>query len=97
MDKRGRVFGFDSSWEDETAIRLDYLNINWTRPAPIPYQKNGRTHNYFPDFYLPDHDVYLDPKAPWVEIQQKEKLDIVSKLINLIIIRTKNDCKNFTI
>lgn len=97
MDKRGRVFVFDSSWEDETAIRLDYLNINWTRPRPIQYQKNGRTHNYFPDFYLPDHNVYLDPKAPWVEIQQKEKLDIVSKLINLIIIRSKNDCKNFII
>jgi len=97
IDKLGRSFIFDSSWEDATAIRLDTLNINWDRPDPIPYEMNGKIHNYFPDFYLPDHNVYLDPKNPYVIIKQKEKLDIISKLITLIIIPSKHECENFSI
>lgn len=96
-DKKGRCFHFDSSWEDALAIRLDFLDINWVRPEPISYIQNGRTRHYFPDFYLPDYDLYLDPKNSWVEKQQKEKLDIVSNLINLKIIRTLEDCNEFTI
>lgn len=74
VDKLGREFIFDSSWEDATAIRLDELNINWIRPEPIPYFIDGRVRNYFPDFYLPDYNTYIDPKNPYVEQKQKEKI-----------------------
>lgn len=95
-DKNNRVFIFDSSWEDELANRLDILDIKWNRPDPISYKdKNGTMRNYFPDFYLPDYNLYIDPKNSWCEQQQKEKLEIVSNMIRLIILRSLDECKNF--
>lgn len=97
IDKIGRKFIFDSSWEDALAIKLDELNIQWDRPAPIQYSLEGKIHNYFPDFYLPEYDLYLDPKNSWVENQQQQKIEAVSTLINLRIIRSLEDCVNFSI
>lgn len=97
IDIKGRSFKFDSSWEDALADRLDELDIAWDRPPPIQYSLNGKNKNYFPDFYLPDHDLYIDPKNPYCEEQQKVKLDIVSKMIKLKILRSKEDCENFNI
>lgn len=97
-DKQDRVFIFDSSWEDALAIRLDELNINWERPEPIKWiDKQGTQHNYFADFYLPDHNLYIDPKNQYVKEQQKEKLDILSNQINLLILSSLDECKLFTI
>ena len=58
IDKKGREFRFDSSWEDVLAIRLDELNLNWERGMYVQLSKS----KYFPDFYLPDFNVYLDQK-----------------------------------
>lgn len=97
-DKNGRTFKFDSKWEDALADRLDYLDVIWDRPKPIQWiDKDGISHNYFPDFYLPDNDLYLDPKNSYAEEQQKEKLEIVSKQINLVILRSLQECENFVV
>lgn len=96
-DKQGRVFKFDSTWEDALAIRLDELDITWDRPAPIQYNINGVTKNYFPDFYLPDYNTYIDPKNTYVITQQEEKIKAVSSLIHLIILNSLESCKTFTI
>jgi hypothetical protein len=75
----------DSKWEVDIAILLDELNIKWTRPEPIEWIDSvNKKRRYFPDFYLLDYDIYLDPKNPILMEQQKEKLNIVSKQINLI-------------
>lgn len=95
-DKRGRTFKFDSSWEDALAHRLDDLDIRWERPEPIQYELDGKVRNYFSDFYLPDYDLYLDPKNSYCCEQQKEKLQQVHKLINLEVITTKDDCKTWS-
>lgn len=98
VDKIGRVFKFDSSWEDALADRLDALCIIWDRPECVFYiDKHGHKRSYFPDFYLPLHNLYLDPKNPFAEKIQKEKLEIVSTLINLRLIKTKNECLNFSL
>jgi len=98
VDKHGREFIFDSSWEDALAIRLDQLDVEWTRPDPIPYVlADGKERNYFPDFYLPKFDLYLDPKNPYVMRKQKEKLDAVSKIIDLVILESKEACTTFDI
>jgi hypothetical protein len=96
-DKRGRTFKFDSSWEDLMAIRLDELDINWIRPQPIEYIIEGRTRRYYGDFYLPDYNLYLDPKNPYVERQQQEKIKILHNMIRLIILRSPKEIKSFTI
>lgn len=98
VDKRGRVYKFDSSWEDALATRLDELDIEWTRPhEPIPYILNGKQHHYFPDFFLPDYDVYLDPKNSFVMKQQLEKITIISNSVKLICITSLNECKSFSV
>lgn len=96
-DKRGRKFKFDSSWEDALANRLDTLNLDWDRPGPIEYELDGKVKRYFPDFYIPSLDVYLDPKNPYVRMQQARKLEIVSKMINLTILTSLEACVNFSI
>ncbi len=89
----------DSSWELELAKRLDQLQIKWTRPGPISWvDANGLHHNYFPDFYLIEHDLYLDPKNPQALKVQKEKLDhLLTQYQNIYIISTLKECRNFTI
>lgn len=91
-DKIGRVFRFDSTWEDALASRLDELDIEWDRPSPILYVLDEKEHNYFADFYLPKYDLYLDPKNSYAESTQRRKLDVVSKMIKLVILRSKQEC-----
>ena len=54
---------FISSYEVDVAKSLDENNIKWIQPKRFPYKDlNGKLHYYTPDLYLPDYDVYLDPK-----------------------------------
>jgi hypothetical protein len=78
---------FDSSWEVEIAKFLDNKNIPWERPLnSIPWtDKNNIKRKYFPDFYLPCLNIYLDPKNHIVIKRQQEKVDYFSKLPNFII------------
>lgn len=88
----------DSTWELELAKRLDFLKIEWVRPNPLKWtDENAIEHNYFPDFYLPEHDLYLDPKNPHAFNVQINKIDILNKLYNIRWILTIEDCKNFTV
>jgi len=97
--KDGTVVLLDSSWEEALAIRLDELNIKWIRPNSVKWIDNeGKVHNYFPDFYLIDHDLYLDPKNDQVYKISIEKISKVLDILpNLKIIRTLEECKNFNI
>lgn len=52
----------DSSYEVVLAEDLDANNVKWVRPTRLAYHFNGKLHYYTPDFYLPEYDVYLDPK-----------------------------------
>lgn len=89
----------DSSWELALAKRLDELDIKWIRPEPLEwFDKEGIVHNYFPDFYLIEHDIYIDPKNLYAIQVQKKKLDIVLKqYTNIIILDTIDKCKTFVI
>jgi hypothetical protein len=87
----------DSSWELELAKRLDFLGISWIRPSPLKWvDGHGKSHNYFPDFYLPAFDLYLDPKNRFALIVQKEKLVKLKKQYkNIKILTSIEECKNF--
>jgi hypothetical protein len=96
----GTVVKLDSSWEETLAIRLDNLGIQWIRPdTPTKWvDKNGNERNYFPDFYLLDYDVYLDPKNPYAYKSQQEKIDVILKILpNLRILKTLKECQEFSI
>jgi hypothetical protein len=60
VDCDGKMFYYDSGWEVTLAKSLTDNNIYWTRPSKF-LLSNGRS--YTPDFYLPEYNVYIDPKA----------------------------------
>lgn len=95
----GTIIMLDSSWEEELAKRLDELEIEWIRPDPLPWiDEAGITHNYFPDFYLPKYNLYLDPKNPQAIKVQKKKLDcLLEQYNNIVIIETLEECKKFNV
>jgi hypothetical protein len=97
--KDGTVVLLDSSWEEELARRLDHLGILWERPKePVIYQLDGVSKRYFPDFYLPEYDLYLDPKNPAAYKAQSRKIEVLLDMMkNLVIICTLDECKNFNI
>ena len=87
----------DSTWELALAQRLDEQNIKWVRPDPIKWLDNDNvTHNYFPDFYLPDYNLYLDPKNPQAVKTQQEKIKILlTQYPNIKLILSLKECKEF--
>lgn len=77
---------YDSSWEVEFAKRLENLNEIFERPEnPIKYVGlDGKEHNYFPDFYLPNRCVFVEVKNPYlyendskVQILRANRSDII--------------------
>jgi hypothetical protein len=60
VDSFGKKFFYDSNWEIAMAQSLDAAGIKWARPNKF-ILSDGRA--YTPDFYIPEYDVYLDPKA----------------------------------
>lgn len=91
----------DSTYELEVAKSLDENSIEWTRPNYLIWQDDsGRKHRYYPDFYLPKYNVYLDPKNDFLinhatkrfGITDAEKISKVSEQNNVkIVILDKNN------
>lgn len=78
----------DSNWELEFAKWLDKNNIKWERPVNgFEYKWNGK-RIYYPDFYLPVFDLYVEVKG---YIRDRDYLKW-SSIPNLIILK-KNDIK----
>lgn len=63
----------DSKWEERVAKSLDEHLILWERPK-VGFIWNDLGNKYYPDFYLVDYDVYLDPKNPYLQIKDATKI-----------------------
>jgi len=86
---------FDSSWEVDIAKFLDSYKIKWKRSRKIVLfwiDKHNTKRRYYPDFYLPKYDLYLDPKNKYKQKLDKEKLDYIQKSYNIVFGDTK-ECK----
>lgn len=101
--RRGHLYNglkLDSSYEVLVATELDANNIRWERCKRFKYQwEDGSIHFYTPDFYLPDYDVYLDPKNdylienvnPGTGIKDSIKIELVQSQNNIkVLILDKN-------
>lgn len=75
VDSFGKQTTLQSSYEYKCFELLSEMNIRWVRPKALKY--NGR--NYFADFYLVDHDIYLDPKNSYKAKLDREKISCVIK------------------
>lgn len=85
-EHKGKTLYMQSRWETAVADRLNLLNIDWARPRYIEWVDDaGKSRKYFPDFFLPAFDVFLDPKNLWVQMKDKRKIEIVSRGINLVV------------
>jgi hypothetical protein len=94
-NKNTRAFGWytskfagtvwlESSYEYKVAKDLDDNNIKWNRPKFLFYTLNDVQRRYYPDFFLEDFNVYLDPKNDYLITQDFEKIECV---------RTQNDVR----
>lgn len=86
---------FDSSWEVEIAMFLDEHQIKWSRSRKhILYwvDSSGERRRYYPDFFLEEFNAYVDPKNPFKQKQDKEKLDFIRKS-HILIVGNINECK----
>ena len=81
-DSFGKVVCLQSTFELRCSEILNSLSIKWIRPSTLKY--DGR--NYFADFYLPDFDLYLDPKNPYKASLDSEKIRKVCEQNNVRVI-----------
>ena len=79
IDSFGNEVVLQSSFELKCSEILNELKILWIRPKAIKY--DGR--NYFADFYLPELDIWLDPKNNFKAKQDKEKIEKVIEQNNI--------------
>lgn len=83
----GRVKNIDhngikvkGSWEKLIAEKLDSADIKWTNEiAPFNYHYEDKWHLYFPDFYLPEHDLYIEVKG-YERERDRAKWSVVNNL-----------------
>lgn len=64
---------FDSKWEVQVAESLDESSVEWTRPS-IGFVWTDTGRKYYPDFYLPEYNVYLDPKNDYLIVKDSKKI-----------------------
>jgi hypothetical protein len=82
LDSFNNKVCLQSSYEKRCADILNSLKISWVRPSYLCYDNR----KYFPDFYLPEHDIYLDPKNKYKSLIDKDKIEKV---------KTQNNVKVF--
>ncbi len=88
----GKTVSMDSTWEVACAKRLDELGIKWMRNPNIKLKYLTRSHrvrNYIPDFYLPDHDLYIEVKGYWTDAaRHKMKSVLALNPVKLLILES---------
>lgn len=60
---------------------LNSLEIKWIRPSYLKYGSK----KYFPDFYLVDYNIYLDPKNDYLAKKDINKINEVILENNVVI------------
>jgi hypothetical protein len=89
---------WDSTWEVRLAKRLDTLGITWIRPnksLSITYLAlDNTTHQYYPDFYLPDFDLFLEVKGYWTQ-EARHKMQQCQQQKIIIILESLKEIDEF--
>jgi len=97
----GEIISMDSTWEVACAKRLDELGIRWIRNPSIKlkYTTRGRrSRNYIPDFYLPDHDVYIEVKGYWTDAARHKMNDVQERNpVKIVILESLDEIASFTL
>lgn len=79
----------DSAWEVEIAQWMDAHKIEWKRSRTIMFNwidPIGAKRRYYPDFYLPAFNIYLDPKNKYLMEKDRFKIEAVQRDHGITII-----------
>lgn len=90
-DSFGKEVCLQSTYELKCAEILDDLKIKWVRPNHIKYNGNKK---YFPDFYLVDYNIYLDPKNDFLAKKDQEKISCVCEQNSVQVLMLTEDKLN---
>ena len=96
----GSIVSMDSTWEVACAARLDELDINWIRNPSLKLKyitRGHRARNYIPDFYLPDHDIYIEVKGYWTDAA-RHKMKSVQEInpVKIVILESLEEIATFS-
>lgn len=84
---KGESFTSESSYEVMLSAIFNSLNVLWVRPDFVWYtDSKGRKRRYYPDFYLPDFDIYFDPKNEYLIKTDIDKINRASEENNILVI-----------
>jgi hypothetical protein len=75
----GSIVKLQGTWEVVLAKHLDKLNIAYqAHVGRIKYvDDNGEQRSYYPDFYVPAVDCYLDVKGVFFNTLQEHKFELI--------------------
>jgi hypothetical protein len=74
----------ESTWELKVAKLLDSKLIRWIRPESLTWiDKKNKERQYYPDFYLNDYNLFLDPKNPYCMKLDKFKMEYIEKKVDI--------------
>lgn len=88
----------ESSFEVRTAEILDELKIKWDKVRQgYIWDDNGQQRRYIPDFYLPEFDIFLDPKNDYLIKKDKIKIESAMQINNIkvFVLSKKQITKEF--
>ena len=98
--KDGSKVLMDSTWEVALAERLDHLKIAWDRREDMKlkyFSKTGRKRTYIPDFYLPDHDIYIEVKGYWTDAARYKMKNVMEvNEVKIVILESLEAIKKFS-
>ena len=80
----------DSSWEIAFAERMDNIEIKWERSTKVFFTyltKQNEQRKYYPDFYIPSKNLYIEIKGRWFpEEKTKVRRSLENHRFNLLIL-----------
>lgn len=82
----------ESTYEVRVAEILDTLGVEWVKVRRgYIWDDIGKQRRYIPDFYLPNKDLFLDPKNDYLIRKDKKKIDSAMKINGISVIVLSND------
>jgi len=92
-DSFGKDVVLQSTYELLCSQILNEIGVLWVRPTYLKYDNK----KYFPDFYLIEHDIYLDPKNSYRANLDNEKIQkvILQNGVNLFVVLKENLTKQW--
>lgn len=86
LDSFEKSVYLQSSYEVRLSYILDSSGIKWCRPEAKEYVIDGKLKKCYIDFFLPDLDIYLDPKNAYLIEKDFPKMEFISNYFGIRIL-----------